>query len=223
MNHNILIVEDDLISANYLKKICTKSNFIVTDIVTHAEDALNVMKSKDISLILMDIMIDGSISGCELAMKIRSFNQKVVIIFITAYTSEEMIQYALDTKAYSYLLKPYRDVEIMSTIQMALNVRVSKPIQSNNFIECKNDFKLDVKTHKLYHNSQELFLSEKLHQLLQLFIQNKGSCVSYEEITATIYDGLHNINTIRSNTHRLKTKLPDLELHSVSKTGYVLY
>jgi len=223
MKHNILIVEDDLISASYLKKICVQNDLSVIKIVSHAEEALNILKNKEVSLILMDIMIEGSVSGCELAMQIRSFNQNVVIIFITAYTSDEMIQYALDSKAYSYLLKPYRDVEIISTIQMALNIRTSQTVKKNNFIECKNGFKLDIKTHKIYHHSQELFLSKKVHMLLQLLIQNKGACVSYEEMTETIYNGIHNINTLRSNIHRLKEKLPDLELHSVSKTGYVLY
>ena len=223
MNHNILIVEDDLISANYLKKICLQHNFTVVAIVSHAEEALKVLKHEDVSLILMDIMIEGSVSGCELAMNIRTFNQKVVIIFMTAYTSEEMIQYALDAKAYSYLLKPYRDVEIISTIQMALNIRLSPSLKPSNFIECKNGFKLDTKTGKIFHHTQELFLTEKLQLLIKLLMHNKGSCVSYEEITAKIYDGIQNLNTLRSHVHRIKTKLPELDLHSVSKTGYVLY
>jgi len=223
MKHNILIVEDDLISAHYLKKICVENDLSVIKIVSHAEEALNVLKNQEVSLVLMDIMIEGSISGCELAMQIRSFNQNVVIIFLTAYTSDEMIQYALDAKAHSYLLKPYRDVEIISTIQMALNLKTSRPMKSNSFIECRNGFTLDVKTHKIYHNSQELFLSKKMHLLIQLLMQNKGACVSYEEMSEIIYNGDQNINTLRSNIYRLKERLPDLDLHSISKTGYVLY
>lgn len=220
--YNILIIEDDLLSASYLSKLCTKAGFHIINIVSNAKEATDILKTENVDLILMDIMIDGSISGCELAMQIRSYNKEVIIIFLTAYTSEEMITYALDAQAYGYLLKPYRDVEIISTIKMALNQNI-KPMIENAYIECKNGFKLNQKTGQLYLYSDEIFLSQKLHNILILLFKNKGSCVSYTQIAESVYDNDENINTIRSSIHRIKTKLPNLDLHSVAKNGYVLY
>jgi len=222
MKHNILIVEDDLLSASYLKKLCNEHGFTVTDIVSNAKDALRVIKKSTIDLILMDIMIEGPLSGCELAMHIRSFNKEVIIVFLTAYTSEEMISYALDVKAYSYLIKPYRDVEIISTVRMALHDHsTTYKTTQEHIIECKNGFKLDTRTKQIYHHSQELFLSTKLHTLLVILMRHRGTSLSYEQIAHEI-DYPH-INTLRSSIHRLKMKLPSLDLHAVPKVGYVLY
>jgi DNA-binding response OmpR family regulator len=171
----------------------------------------------------MDIMIEGSLSGCELAMQIRAYDKNVIIIFVTAYTSEEMIAYALDAKAYSYLLKPYRDVEIISTIQMAIGSVSKMQRHSNDTIECKNGYRLNTKTKKIYHYTREIILNEKLYLLIKLLIKNKGTSISYQQIEESIYDGSININTLRSDIYRLKQKLPELDLHSISKTGYVLY
>lgn len=218
----ILIVEDDLISATYLEKICTKHDLKVLEKVTSAQEALSFIKHNDVHLILMDIMIEGQTSGCELAMKVRNFNKEIIIIFITAYSSEEMITYALDANAYSYLLKPYRDVEIISTIKMAF--KVPSPIPSNeHIIKSKNGFVFHTKTKQLFYNSQEIFLSKQLHSLIEVLFKHRGSCVSYSQLSQEAYNEDINISTLRSHIHRLKEKLQMLEIHAVSKIGYVLY
>jgi len=220
----ILIVEDDLIAGEYLESICTKHDLNVCASVDNAKDALAICKKQKPTVILMDIMIKGPISGCELAMQIRAFNKDVIIIFITAYTSEEMIEYALDANAYSYLLKPYRDIEIISTIKMSLrDYKKPKETQEESNIVCKNGFKYDTKKNKLYQYNHELILSHKLLLLVQLLAKYRGSSVSYEQISHAIWGEPKNINTLRAIIHRLKTQLPELELHIVPKSGYVLY
>jgi len=89
--------------------------------------------------------------------------------------------------------------------------------------KAENGFSIDLKSNKFYHYTEEIFLSEKLHHLIKYFMQNKGNCVSYEEISHILFEETQNINTLRSTIHRLKVKLPHLDLHSVSKRGYVLY
>ena len=116
INKNILIVEDDLIAGEYLTELLVDSGFNVYPVIDNAKEALAFIKDKKPDLILMDIMIKGNISGCELSMMVRSFNKAVLIIFLTAYSEEEMIAYALNAKAYSYLLKPYRDIELFSKL-----------------------------------------------------------------------------------------------------------
>ena len=222
---NILIVEDDLVSAEYLRTICTDGGLHVYDAVDNAKDALSICKSKKPTLILMDIMIKGPISGCELAMQIRAFDLDVIIIFITAYTSEEMIDYALDANAYSYLLKPYRDVEIISTIKMSLrdSRKNTVTVEKNHIIHCKNGFHFDTNKDKLYRHHQEVLLSKKLVHLVKLLTKHRGSSVSYRQINNALWNEEKSINTLRAIIHRLKQQLPELDLHTVSKSGYVLY
>jgi len=222
-NNKIMIVEDDLISAAYLKKLCKENDFEVCAMADNAKEALVLVKEHNPNLILMDIMIKGSVSGCELSMKIRSFDKEVEIIFLTAYSSDEMIEYALDAKAYSYLLKPYRDIEIVSTIKMALKQKRKIIEEEESRIVCKNGYSYLIETSKLLHYSDEVMLSGKVKELLELLVINRGSAVSYEQISMRLWNEEQNMNTLRAIVYRLKTQLRDLELHAVSKIGYVLY
>ena len=222
-NKNIMIVEDDLIASAYLEKLLNKNSFSISHTADNADDALRLCREKMPALILMDIMIKGPLSGCDLAMKIRTFDTDVIIIFLTAYSNEEMLEAALDAKAYSHLLKPYRDIEIISTIKMALKER--REPQKSSLVVCKNGYIFDTQKNKLLYNDKELLLSEKLLALVKILIKNRGSAVSYEQIGAEIWKTADdiNINTLRALIHRLKTQLPNIDLHKVNKIGYVLY
>jgi len=218
---NILIVEDDLISANYLKKLLHINNFNVVDIVDNASDAISAFKEHKPDVILMDIMLYGPTSGCELALEIRRFDLHVIIIFLSAHSDEKMIDYALSANAYSYLLKPYRDNDILSTIKMALHLKKEPHKQDN--IALKNGYEYALKSKTLSQNTLEIPLSNKLSQLIHLLVRNRGYSVSNEQIASVLSQRDYSINNIRSIIHRLKVKYPDLEIHSISKKGYVIY
>ena len=222
-NHAIMIVEDDLIASAYLQKLLKRHSFRICHTTDNAEEAIHLCKQEMPTLILMDIMIKGAMSGCELAMKIRTFEEDVIIIFLTAYSNDEMVESALDAKAYSYLLKPYRDIEIISTIKMAL--KENRRSVSSSLIVCKNGYVYDTKKRRLLYNMNEILLSEKLLLLVETLAKNKGSSVSYEQIAFAIWNRSDNVNlnTLRALIHRLKTQLPDIDLYMVNKIGYVLY
>jgi len=222
MSREILIVEDDLIASFYLKKMLIDNDLTVCGLADNSVDAIKICKEKKPSLILMDIMIKGNMSGCDLAMKIRGFDKDVLIIFLTAYSTSEMIEYALDSKAYSYLLKPYRDIEILSTVKMALK-EYKKNTNENNKVIARNGFVFDTQEKKLYQYHKEVFLSDKLRILIEVLFRNKASSVSYEQISFAIWNENKNINTLRAIIFRLKNQLPDLDLNIVNKVGYVLY
>ena len=118
-NKSILIVEDELISAEYLKEMLENDGYRVLNIVDSAEEAISQYKSINPDLVLMDIMLKGNISGSEAALKIKQYNSEAKIIFLTAYATDEMLNYAVEAEAYGYLMKPYREKEILATIKLA--------------------------------------------------------------------------------------------------------
>ena len=85
--YKILIVEDELIAAEYLKMILEKKGWSVVDIVDNGVNALESVAKYNPHLVLMDIMIKGSKSGCEVAMNIRNISN-CSIIFTTAYADD---------------------------------------------------------------------------------------------------------------------------------------
>ena len=81
-NYTILIAEDELFSAQYLKNILTKADYEVVDIVTKGSAVITKAGELQPDLILMDIMLADNISGSEAALIIKQNNPKIGIIFI---------------------------------------------------------------------------------------------------------------------------------------------
>jgi len=75
-------------------------------------------------------MIKGSMSGCEVAMHLRTLSD-CAIIFTTAYADDEMIGYAMDAKADGYIIKPYNEREIIAAISL-LNAKRRPSSQYKN-------------------------------------------------------------------------------------------
>jgi DNA-binding response OmpR family regulator len=117
----IFIVEDDLLSAEYLKEILIKENYKVFEIVDTGEAAIQKCKTIEPDILLMDIMLKGQLSGNEAAVEIKHYHPNCKIIFLTAFAEPEMIDYAARSKACAYLMKPYREKEILATIQVVLS------------------------------------------------------------------------------------------------------
>ncbi len=114
----ILIVEDEKIIAEDISKTLTKFKYNVSDIVTSGEKAIQNAKENRPDMILMDIMIDGKINGLEAAKQIyREFS--IPIIFLTAYANENFLKQASKAAPFGYLIKPFEDRELRSTIEMA--------------------------------------------------------------------------------------------------------
>lgn len=114
----ILIVEDENIIAEDIKKTVTKNQYDVIDVVASGAKALEVTAAQKPDLILMDIMLEGETSGIDVAAKIKSAN--IPVIFLTAYADAERIEKAKLTEPFGYLLKPFRERELIVAIKMAL-------------------------------------------------------------------------------------------------------
>jgi two-component system, LytTR family, response regulator LytT len=120
MAHRILIVEDELVVSKYIEACLKNIGYEIADIITSGEEA--VSKSKEIvpDLILMDIRLDGKMMGTEAAVKIKEI-MDVPIVFLTAYADDKNIEMAKDSEPYGYLVKPFYEKELHTTIEMALH------------------------------------------------------------------------------------------------------
>ena len=121
MDHKtrILIVEDESIVAIDLKKTLENSGFIINGIVHSGELAVKKALELNPDLILMDIMLNGKITGIEAASEIRS-KKDIPVIYLTAFANESTLSQAKLTQPFGYILKPFDEKNLVSTIEMAL-------------------------------------------------------------------------------------------------------
>lgn len=117
--HRILIVEDEKIIAKDLELRLIQMNYDVVSCVSTGREALSLVRTQEIDLILMDIMIDGDIDGIETAELIHQ-QLDVPIIYLTAYADEKTFQRAKLSDPFGYLLKPFQERDLDLTIRTVL-------------------------------------------------------------------------------------------------------
>ncbi len=115
----ILLVEDEAIIALDLRHRLEGLGYEVTGIAATGADALALARSRAPTMILMDINIQGPMDGIETGRRISSFLD-VPIVFLTAYADSVTLDRAKQVRPYGYLLKPFEERELASTIEMAV-------------------------------------------------------------------------------------------------------
>lgn len=115
----ILIVEDQRVTAEDLSQTLKNLGYIVTGMASSAETFYQCIASDMPDIILMDIFLKGERDGIELAAEIRD-KYWIPVIFLTAYADIRIIQRAKITEPYAYIVKPYQERELQSSIEMAV-------------------------------------------------------------------------------------------------------
>lgn len=115
----ILIVEDESIVAKDIQHSLKKLGYEVLGVCSTGEDAILQAEKTKPSLVLMDIMLKGDISGIEAADHIRQ-KQNIPIIFLTAYADSSTLAKAKVTEPYGYIIKPFKEIDLQTNIEIAL-------------------------------------------------------------------------------------------------------
>jgi len=217
----VFIVEDDLVSAQYLREMLENEGLEVVGSVDTGEEAVRRLAHCDVDIVLMDIILKGAMTGSEAALHIRSLHPACKIIFLTAYADDEMIDYAVDAQAFAYLMKPYREREIVATIKTAL----AKPSEGNaksGKISLKHGFRFDREKRRLEKNGKEIPLTPKKLKLIELLALNKASVVSNEQIALHIWNEPKDNSTLRSLITRFHSTVGDDLITNVNGMGYTV-
>lgn len=118
-NANILIVEDEDLVALKIQKMVKRLGYDASTIACSGEEAVRKAEEIQPDLVIMDIVLKGEMDGIEAATKIRT-HFDIPVIYITGYTDDEKIDRAKFTEPFGYIVKPFKDRELYSTIEIAL-------------------------------------------------------------------------------------------------------
>jgi len=221
----ILIVEDDVIPANYLKQILIKEGYEVVDIITKGKDVLSAVKKYKPEVIFMDIMLKDNISGAEVSKEINNMYPKIAIIFLTAYSDKEIVDYAVESNAFAYLLKPYRVKEILATLELVKNkITTQKPNnvknKTKNMIDLVNSYSFDISINRLFKNGKEVVLGKKPLQLIEILCKNPHVTMEISTIIEKLWDEPKSGQTLRSLICRVREATCYDLIQNSNKFGY---
>jgi len=113
----ILIVEDEFIVANDLRLMLQKAGYTVVGIASSVAQARKLMESKQPEWILIDIILKGDLTGIDLARELMT--QHIPFLFISANTNQEILEAAKTTNPYGFLVKPFREKDLLVMLDIA--------------------------------------------------------------------------------------------------------
>ncbi len=112
----ILIVEDEIIIAEYIKDILEEENFKDSEMAHNTNEAIEKIEEFKPDLILLDINLNGKNDGIELA---KMKNENAVVIYLTSQYDDKLMSAAIKTNPESYLTKPIKKQDLIAAINLA--------------------------------------------------------------------------------------------------------
>ncbi len=122
----ILIVDDDLTTANVMQLYLENFGFVVPDIACSGADAIEKAKKIKPDLVLMDIRLGKGLDGIDSAEVIME-KLNIPVIYVTAYNDEDTLERAQMTNPYGFINKPLRDTDLKTTVRFALDKSKNNP------------------------------------------------------------------------------------------------
>lgn len=116
----ILIIEDEQIVAENLAGTIESQLFINCEIVDSEAEAIAFHRDHNVLLIISDINLYGKRCGPDIVKTLQAI-KPTPVIYLTAYSEDQVLQAALDTKPVAYVLKPYLERQILISVKMALS------------------------------------------------------------------------------------------------------
>ncbi len=201
----IMVVDDEARMRKLVRDYLAKSGYLVIE-AEDGEDAYDKFVSiKDISLIVMDIMMP-KMDGYETSREIRKISN-VPIILLTAKSDEKDELKGYEQGVDEYITKPFSPKILVARIEAILR---RTGAEERELLEA-GGITLDVSAHKVLVDGKEIELSYKEFELLEFFMNNQGTALSREKILNSVwnYDYFGDARTIDTHVKKLRAKLGD--------------
>jgi len=117
MSKKILIVEDESVIAFDLELILCKARYEVCGIADSVHEALGLIEHSRPDMVLLDIQLKGSLTGIDLARNLTKSN--IPFVYLSAYFHTEILELAKTTEAYGFLVKPFREEDLLIALDVA--------------------------------------------------------------------------------------------------------
>ena len=207
MAKKVLVVDDEKLIVKGIRFSLLQDGMEV-DCAYDGEEALNMAKANSYDMILLDVMLP-KMDGFEVCQAIREFSD-VPIVMLTAKGDDMDKILGLEYGADDYITKPFNILEVKARIK-AIMRRTSPeraPQVQSSVIE-KGDIKLDCDSRRLFINDNEINLTAREFELLEILIKNENKVYSRESLLKIEWgeDYPGDVRTVDVHVRRLREKI----------------
>lgn len=219
----ILIIEDEYSLADAISETLKKQNFI-TDIITDGEEGENEALTGAYDLILLDIMLPNK-NGFKILESLQREKIETPIIILTAKSEIYDKLNGLENGADDYITKPFHMKELIARVKVVLKRK--NGVKDLSIIQYE-DLSLNLRNGKISCQNNEMTISGKELELLEILMINKKQTIGRETLANKIWG--YNSDTEYNNVEvyisflrkKLKLLKSRVEIKTVRGIGYIL-
>lgn len=205
MSKRVLVVDDEKLIVKGIR-FSLEQDGMEVDAAYDGEEALALARENVYDIILLDVMLP-KLNGFEVCQQIREFSN-VPIIMLTAKGDDMDKILGLDYGADDYMTKPFNILEVKARIKAILRRIEPKEASKVRFLE-NGDVKLDLESRRVYVLEQEIALTAKEFEVLELLISNPNKVFDRESLLHTVWgaDYPGDVRTVDVHIRRLREKI----------------
>ena len=207
MAKKVLVVDDEKLIVKGIRFSLLQDDMEV-DCAYDGEEALNLAKSNAYDMILLDVMLP-KMDGFEVCQAIREFSE-VPIIMLTAKGDDMDKILGLEYGADDYITKPFNILEVKARIKAIMRrTSPAKVVKEQTSVIEKGDIKLDCDSRRLFINDEEINLTAREFELLEILVKNKNKVYSRESLLNLVWgkDYPGDVRTVDVHVRRLREKI----------------
>ena len=223
MGHRVLIVEDDVETADFLAKAMRQDGFTVEH-VADGRDGLIMGSDSKFDLIVMDRMLP-TMDGLSVVKALRAAGIETPILILSAVSHIDERVKGLRAGGDDYITKPFGYSEVAARIDNLLRRRPGKEVETE--LSC-GDLKVDLLSRRVTRDGQAIDLLPREFKLLEYLLRHKDHVVTRTMLLEQVWDYRFDPHTSVIDTHvsRLRRKIDDgfatPLLHTIRGAGYRL-
>lgn len=208
----LLLAEDDRDLSSAITRLLEYNKYEVHQ-VFDGKEALDYIETCRYDVIILDVMMP-KVSGFEVVKTMRKNNINTPVLMLTALSELDDKVNGLDSGADDYLTKPFQVKELLARIR-ALSRRSENICDSYSL----GNLRLNPQTFELSYNDEAVRLTNKEYRLMELFIRNKNSLLSTEQIMENVweFDSDSDINVVWVFISMLRKKLIKINSNYIIK------
>ena len=215
----VMVVDDEPRMRKIVKDFLVKAGYQVVE-AADGEEAVNIFtETKDISLIIMDVMMPKK-NGYEASEEIRE-TSAVPIIMLTAKSTEKDELRGFSIGVDEYITKPFSPKILVARVEAVL--RRTNPDAGAETLEA-GGVVINIKAHKVTIDGRELDLSFKEFELLEFLVRNEGRALTRDNILNQVwnYDYFGDARTIDTHVKKLRAKMGEkgAYIKTIRAVGY---
>lgn len=208
MEKKILVVDDEKLIVKGIKFGLSQDGYDV-DVAYDGEEALEMAKNNDYDIIVLDVMLP-KMDGLSVCQQIREFS-RVPIIMLTAKGEDMDKILGLEYGADDYMTKPFNILELKARIKAIMrrsNFSGEQQGEENQVLR-SGDIRLEVESRRVFVSEEEVNLTAKEFDLLELFLNHPNKVYSRENLLNVVwgYDYPGDVRTVDVHVRRLREKV----------------